>query len=236
MSQVEVQTDLTKGQLRKFNSLFKHMAIRNGQPYLPIYYMHGPLLTNSRQSAVNIVQRHSSLVNPFKEGDYLRPQGLYCLLEKLCEENPKKAIGYRAAIVVVSSEIANNPNLVVASLQSATEKQQAVNKTIREIQKDATHCQLSNKKFTKNNPCEIHHIEGESEEPDLADDPNNLIALSRKVHKEYHSWVIKNEEDISQASLKKFAKIFGYRTDFLKTKMSSTSPAMKQMDLLSDQK
>lgn len=215
MSQVTIQTKLTKGQLSKFNSLFKNIMIRNGQPYLPIHYMHGPLLTNSRQSAINIIQRNSALINPFKEGDYLTPAGLHVLIEKLCIENPKKAIGYRAAIAIISSELANNPNLIVATLQGAANKQESVHKTMREIQNDAKYCLLSNVEFNKNNPCDIHHIEGQSEAPEFADDPKNLIPLTSTIHRAYHSWVNENELDISRATLKFFAKISGYRTDLI---------------------
>lgn len=81
------------------------------------------------------------------------------------------------------------------------------------IQNDAKYCVLSNVEFNKNNPCEIHHIEGQSEAPEFADDPKNLIPLTSTIHRAYHSWVSENELDISRATLKSFAKTFGYRTD-----------------------
>ena len=63
---------------------------------------HGVLLTNSRQSAVNIIRAHSKLVKPHQKGEYLCPSGVYALQEALSDENPAKALGYRASIVGIT--------------------------------------------------------------------------------------------------------------------------------------
>jgi hypothetical protein len=207
---ITLETDLSRGQINKFNCLFKSMKIRNGRAYLLIHDMHGVLLTNSRNSAVNIVRAHSQLIKPHQEGDYLRPSGVYVLLEALCDENPAKALGYRASIAYITATLANHAELAKSTQIAAAVKQRSTVNTINDIKRKATHCVLSGFKFDDNVECHIHHIEGKSEQPDLVDEPSNLIPLAAKVHIQYHEWVSTNNKSITRQTLKEFAKRNGY--------------------------
>jgi hypothetical protein len=211
MQSILIETDLSTGQANRFKSLFKNMKIENGRAYLLIREMHGALLTNSRQSAANIVKAHSRIVKPHQEGEYLRPSGVYVLLEALCDENPAKALGYRAATALIAATLANNPELARSTQIEATRQERLVNNTIREMKRKATCCTLSGVSFN-NTECHIHHIEGKSEQPDLADVEINLIPLAAEVHLEYHAWVTLNNKAITRKTLKEFAGSHNYRT------------------------
>ena len=210
MARITIETDLSCRQLSKFKCLFDHMKIENGRAYLPINEMHGVLLTNSRQSAVNIIRAHSKLVKPHQKGEYLCPSGVYALLEALSDENPAKALGYRASITLIAAELANNSELAKSTQIAATNRRWSTMNTINEIKRKATHCALSGEKFKGN--CHIHHIEGKSEQPDLIDEPTNLIPLTTKIHKKYHAWVTANNKAITRQTLKEFAKRHGYNS------------------------
>lgn len=211
MESITIETDLSRGQINKFKCLFKSMRIRNGRAYLPILEMHGVLLTNSRQSAANIVKAHDQIVKPHQEGEYLRPSGVYVLLEALCDENPAKALGYRAALAYITAELANNPELARSTQIAAAGIKRSTVNIINDIKRKATHCALSGAKFDSNVECDIHHIEGKSEQPDLVNEPSNLIPLTAKVHGQYHEWVSANNKAITRQTLKEFAKRNGYR-------------------------
>ena len=206
MESITIETDLSRGQINKFKCLFKSMKIRNGRAYLPILEMHGVLLTNSRQSAANIVKAHDKIVKPHQEYEYLRPSGVYVLLDALCDENPAKALGYRAALAYITAELANNPELARSTQIAAADKKRSTVNTINDIKRKATQCALSGVKFDGTVECDIHHIEGKSEQPDLANEPSNLIALTAKVHGQYHEWVNANNRAITRQTLKEFAK------------------------------
>lgn len=210
MESITIQTDLSRAQINKFKCLFASMVISNGRAYLPINEMHGVLLTNSRQSAVNLVKAHSQVVKAYQEGEYLRPAGIYVLLDALCDENPAKALGYRAALAYITAELANNPELARSNQIAAADKHRSTVNTINDIKRKATHCVLSGAKFDCNVECHIHHIEGKSEQPDLVDEPNNLLPLTAEVHNQYHNWVVVNDKAITRQTLKEFAKRYGY--------------------------
>lgn len=82
------------------------------------------------------------------------------------------------------------------------------------VKKHATHCALTKRRFCRNVECHVHHIEGVSEKPELANDLRNLIPLCSEVHDEYHSWVIREKHSISKASLKQFASLHNYNRDW----------------------
>ncbi len=210
MESITIETDLSRGQINKFKCLFKSMKIHNGRAYLPILEMHGVLLTNSRQSAANIVKSHDRIIKPHQEGEYLRPSGVYVLLESLCDENPAKSLGYRASLAFITAELANNPELARSNQIAAADKRRSTINTINDVKRKALKCVLSGTEFGSKVECHIHHIEGKSEQPEFVDEPSNLIALTAEVHKKYHTWVKFNKKAITRQTLKEFAKRHNY--------------------------
>ncbi len=210
MESITIETDLSRGQINKFKCLFKSMKIHNGRAYLPILEMHGVLLTNSRQSAANIVKSHDRIIKPHQEGEYLRPSGVYVLLESLCDENPAKSLGYRASLAFITAELANNPELARSNQIAAAVIGRSATNTIAIVKRNALRCALSHVEFNSKVKCDIHHIEGKSEQPNLVDETSNLIPLTDAIHKEYHTWVIVNKKAITRQTLKEFAKRHDY--------------------------
>ena len=128
------------------------------------------------------------------------------------DENPAKALGYRASITLIAAELANNSELAKSTQIAATNRGRSTMNTINEIKRKAKHCALSGEKFKGN--CHIHHIEGRSEQPHLVDEPTNLIPLTTKIHQKYHAWVTANNKAITRQTLKEFAKRHGYNSNF----------------------
>ena len=217
-SVVEIETDLSLRQLSKFKILFKEKKLINGKVYFPTSQMHGVLLTQSKQSALNIIQRHLRFVQPYIENinddQYLKHIGADVLLDRLGEENPKKKTQYWAARAYISAYLANSPEIFKDAELAGQKLDKEKIKAVQVIKKGAKRCALSEKDFEKGVECHIHHVEGVSERPDLASDPKNLIALCEDVHREYHAWVNSRKESVTRATLKQFARAHNYKTDW----------------------
>jgi len=218
MARVEIVTDLSARQISKFKKLFDSMLLKNGKAYFLTREMHGVLQTNSRQGAINIIQAHLSIVQIYllneKDDQYIKHIGIDVLLDALGKENPGKEIHYLAARAYISAFLANNPNVFKEVEIAAKKKKEETIKAMHFVRNHATHCMLTGKMFGKDLECHIHHIEGVSEQPELATDIKNLIPLCEDVHKTYHLWVNLNQLAVTRATLKQFAKEFNYKTDW----------------------
>lgn len=218
MAVVEIETDLTKAQLSKFKTLFTSMKIIGGKAYFLTKDMHGVLLTNSKQKAFNIVQANLKHVQIYlinlDDEQYIKHIGIDVLLDRLSETNPKKTTQYLAARAYVSAFLANNSEVFKDATLRGKELDQQKIQVMQDVKKYATHCALTKKIFKKGDECHIHHIEGVSEKPELANDSSNLLPLCKKVHEDYHAWVIREGQAITRASLKHFALLNNYNRDW----------------------
>ncbi|MBN8564121.1 MAG: hypothetical protein J0L70_26655 [Leptolyngbya sp. UWPOB_LEPTO1] len=217
-SVIQIETDLSPGQLNKFKSLFAKMQLRDGKAYFPTSEMHGVLLTHSKQNALNIIKAHLRFVQPYiwQENDdqYLKHIGIDILLEQLGEESPKKKTQYLAARAYISAWLANNPEVFKDAQLTGQELDRKKISAMQSVRNKATHCALSGKPFGQGVECHVHHIEGVSEQPDLATDPKNLIAICEDIHKAYHSWVNSQGGSVTRATLKQFAALHGYKRNW----------------------
>jgi len=215
---LEIQTDLTNGQISRFRKLFKSMLLKNGKAYFLTEEMHGVLRTKSRTGATNIVKAHLRYVQPYilneNDNQYIKHIGVDVLLDILAEENPKKKISYLASRAYISAYLANDPEVFRDAELRGKQQEKETIQAMQYVKRNATHCALSNTKFEKGIECNIHHVEGVSERPDLATDVKNLIPLTKEVHDQYHSWANANQLAVTRATLKQFAKEFDYRTDW----------------------
>jgi hypothetical protein len=211
-----LETTLTAGQVAKFNNLIQRLIAINGVAYIPIDELHGVLLTNSRERAKTIVNNHLDVVKAFLVRDPIRfqkygvsaaikPLGLYNLLETLAEANPKRASDYRASLALLSFIIAAHPQLALSSSIQAKHKEALKDSVIGKLKREHKICQLSGEFFAPEEEKHVHHIEGQSEDPSLAADEENLIIIKGWIHNEYHDWLIKQNLEITRATLKYYA-------------------------------
>lgn len=223
MSMVEMDTGIVEGRrLSKLMTMFDHMVIEGGKVYFETRYLYGALFTTGKDKALLIIQAEASVeasvITPYlrNDGKYLQYEGLVLLLMKLSQERPKKAPSYLAANSLIAAELEKNYELKQFFVRAAYEKQKSVEKVVQKAHKEATKCALSGLSFSKGEKliCEIHHIEGQSEKPGEADDPENLIPLLPGIHEDYHNWVRVNERPTNRASLKQYAAAHGYRLDW----------------------
>ncbi|MTJ09336.1 hypothetical protein [Anabaena sp. UHCC 0204] len=218
MSIIEIETDLSRTQLSKFKKLFTLMKLINGKTYFPTSEMHGVLLTQSKQNAINIIQSHLKFIQQYvlniDDSLYIKHIGIDVLLDTLGEENPKKKIQYLAARAYISAFLANNSDVFKDSMLRGIELDKEQIQAMQYVKKNSKHCTLTLKRFQKGIKCHIHHIEGVSERPDLATDVKNLLPLCEDVHTEYHQWVISNQKSVTRATLKHFAKEKKYETNW----------------------
>lgn len=218
MAVLKIQTDLTDRQISRFGKLFNSLFLKNGKAYFPTKEMHGVLQTKSRNGAFNIVQSHLSIVQIYIENvddeQYIKHVGIDVLLDTLASENPKKQIHYLASRAYISAYLANDSEVFKDAALRGREQEKETIQVMHRVKKDATHCKLSGKLFKKGVECHVHHIEGVSEQPDLATDIENLIPLCKDVHDKYHKWVSDNQLAITRSTLKQFAKEFDFRTDW----------------------
>ena len=214
--EIVLETTLTNGQISKFNSLASNIIVEGGAAYIPLDKLHGVLLTNSRQRAIAIVNNHKDIVKAYLVRDPIRfekygvsatikPMGLYALLETLAEDNPKRASDYRASLALLSYIIAKNPQLALSSSIKAKHQEALKNSVIGRLKRQNNICLLCEEPFTNEDEKHAHHIEGESEDPSLATDQDNLILLKGWIHIDYHNWLNKAGLPINRESLKKYA-------------------------------
>ncbi|WP_404785269.1 hypothetical protein [Altericista sp. CCNU0014] len=215
-----LETSLTPGQVSKFNGLVDNLIIEKGTAYVPIDQLHGVLLTSSKAKAQTIVNNHADVVKAYlvrepilfakhKVSSAINPVGLYNLLEELAKENPARATEYRASLALLSTIIANHPQLAL-SAQKEGKSQKIKNDSIfSRLKKKHAICQLSQKDFT-NDEKHVHHIEGKSEDPSLVNDEKNLIVIKGTIHNDYHGWLSKKGYPINKGSLKLYAKEKNY--------------------------
>ncbi|MFN6200660.1 MAG: hypothetical protein ACLBM7_13835 [Dolichospermum sp.] len=215
---IEIETDLSRTQLSKFKKLFTLMKLINGKAYFPTSEMHGVLLTQSKQNAINIIQSHLKFIQPYvlniDDSLYIKHVGIDVLLDILGQENPKKKIQYLAARAYISAFLANNPDVFKDSMLRGIELDKEQIQAMQYVKKNSKHCALTLRPFQKGIKCHIHHIEGVSERPDLATDVKNLLPLCEDVHTEYHQWVISHQKNVTRATLKHFAKEKKYETSW----------------------
>ncbi|WP_373543793.1 HNH endonuclease [Chamaesiphon sp.] len=68
-------------------------------------------------------------------------------------------------------------------------------------------CLLCEEPFTDEDEKHAHHIEGESEDPSLATDQDNIILIKGWIHTDYHDWLNQKGLPINRESLKCYAKM-----------------------------
>ncbi|MDF5718019.1 MAG: hypothetical protein PUP93_30180 [Rhizonema sp. NSF051] len=218
MPVLEIETNLLPGQLNKFKKLFAAMKLIDGKAYFPQSEMHGVLLTQSRQVAINRITAHLDIIQQyvFNEGDnmYIKHIGIDNLLDKLAEDNPKKKIQYLAVRAYISACLANNPEVFKDAELRIDKIENQVKDVMAYIRKNALKCVLSGKPFTSSGQCHVHHVEGVSERPDLQAVASNLLPVWNEIHTDYHRWANNSQKMVTRATLKEFARIHGYRTDW----------------------
>lgn len=214
--EIVLETTLTNGQISKFNSLASNIIVEGGAAYILIDKLHGVLLTNSRQRAIAIVNNHKDIVKAYLVRDPIRfekygvsatikPMGLYALLETLAEDNPKRASDYRASLALLSYIIAKNPQLALSSSIKAKHQEALKNSVIGKLKRQNSICLLCEEPFTDEDEKHAHHIEGESEDPSLATDQDNLILVKGWIHVDYHNWLNQTGLPINRESLRNYA-------------------------------
>ena len=218
MPVLEIETDLSPGQLNKFKKLFAAMKLINGKAYFPESEMHGVLLTQSRQTAKNKIQANLSEIQQYAlnidDNLYIKHIGIDILLDKLSESNPRKKIQYLSVRAYISSYLANSPDVFKDAVLRANEIEKKVISVMDSIRKNALKCALSGKPFTSSVECHVHHVEGVSERPDLQAVASNLLPVWNEIHTDYHRWANQNQKMVTRATLKEFAVIHKYRTDW----------------------
>ncbi|MCT7963428.1 hypothetical protein NG791_22385 [Laspinema sp. D1] len=219
--EIVLQTTLTQGQVSKFNKLIKRLIIEDGAAYIPLDELHGILLTNSRERAKAIINKNPDIVKAYLVRDTvkfqqyqvsaaIKPVGLYNLLENLAEANPKKANDYRASLALLSYIIAQHPQLALSAQIKAKYKESEQHSIVRRLKRKNKICQLSEEYFASDDEKHVHHIEGESEDPNLATDEKNLIVIKGTIHEHYHNWLIKWGFPITRNTLIKYAMLNNY--------------------------
>lgn len=223
-NEVLLKTTLTKYQVSKFNALNENLVVKSGAAYVPLGELHGVLLTNSKKNARDIVNAHRSFVKNYLvpsldtaiDQPYIRPIGLQILLDQLALENPKRATDYRASAALLTYIVAAHPQLAIAGLIEAKSTQSAKEQLFKKLKKKYKKCQLSGDIFEQGVEKHVHHIVAESINPGLAADENNLVVISGEVHDGYHDWVCEHNLEINRASLKNYARKYGYALDWNK--------------------
>jgi hypothetical protein len=220
-----VKTTFTPNQLNKFRLLSKKIIVANGAAYLPIDELHGVLLTNSRKIAIKIVNNHDYLIKNYLVRDKLKfpncpfsiaikPMGICLLLDRLANENPRRAAEYRESSYILGYIIASNPELKVQSQEIAKKQAVDMQALIHKLKKVHSVCQLSGKPFQLGEQKHAHHIESKACRPELMAEESNLIIISKEAHDSYHAWLFSNSTDIDRLSLIKYAQSEGYSTDY----------------------
>lgn len=214
--QITLETTLTQGQISKFNGLIQKMIIEDGAAYIPIDELHGVLLTNSRERAKVIINNYRDTVkaylvtDPIRFQKYgviaaIRPVGLYNLLETLAEANPKRASDYRGSLALLAYIVAKHPQLALSSSIEAKYKEAVQNSVVAKLKRNHNVCQLSTETFTNDDEKHVHHIEGQSEDPSLANDEKNLIVIKGRIHIDYHNWINMQQLATNRYTLKQYA-------------------------------
>ncbi len=217
MNTLQLDTDLTNGQVRKFSSFFKSMIIVDHRSYFSTSEMHGVLLTRSKAEATNKLENQLSYITNYlkniNDDRYIKLIGVDILLDRLCEVDPRKQHQYLASKAVINTWAANNAEIFKDGQLRAIEKEHEQVRVMQWVKRNATHCLLSGKS-AQEVQLDIHHIFGAAEKPELATEVHNLIPLSKDIHKAYHSWVLMQGGAVNRASLKRFALIHRYSTSW----------------------
>jgi hypothetical protein len=72
--EIVLKTTLRKGQVSKFHKLIQRIIVEDGAAYIPIDEVHGVLLTNSRETAKTIVNKHIDIIKAYLVRDKVRFQ------------------------------------------------------------------------------------------------------------------------------------------------------------------
>lgn len=218
-NEVTLGTRLSKGQISKFNALQDNLVIKNGTAYVSTDELHGVLLTRGRKDARAIIRNYQDtlriyFVDPEDLGietidapDYIRPVGLYILLEQLAEDRPQRARDYRASHALLACIVAGNAQLTMHADQLAAVSESSKRSVIRQVKSAHTACQISGHVFGKGDEKHVHHIEPEFSAPALAADKNNLIVIAEQIHHDYHGWIDRSPElEINRGTLRNFCR------------------------------
>lgn len=225
---ITLQTTLTKKQIAKFNGLSTKLMIVDNTAYLRLDELHGVLMTSSRNQAVEILNKHSQIIQhylvrdpikfaPFGVQSGIKPAGIYLLLDHLATVNAKRAPEYRASLCVLLCIISQHPGVLLADRARAHEQESAVNSVIQKVKQKATHCEVSGYPFAGAKGVEkhAHHLEGQSETPELAAEAANLVVIQGWIHDDYHSWALKQNLPIDPVTLGFYALRKGYNGPFV---------------------
>ncbi len=225
----DFKTNFTPRQLNKFNTLSKKIVVINGAAYLPINELHGVLLTNSKRTALKIINNHDDIIKNFLVRDKtkfpipdflfssaIKPMGICLLLDVLADENPRRATEYRESSYVLQYIIASHPELKIQSQELAAKLNSELRALIKKLKNTHNVCQLSGREFKPGDEKHVHHIESKACHPRLIAEPSNLIVIDREAHDVYHAWLFKNGGDIDRATLLEYAKFKNYDTSCLK--------------------
>jgi hypothetical protein len=212
-------TRLTKGQVSKFNILPDNIIVDGNSVYLSMDKLHGVLLTNSSQSAKNIINNYYGIVRFHVVRDLtngkilgIRPIGLYLLLEQLATDNPQRAVEYRASLSLVSYLISANQKVDYASESAAKEVNTEAAKVVSKLKRIHPVCQLSRVAFTGTEEKHAHHIVAASVAPDSIASAANILIIKKPIHQDYHNWVSQNGRSVDRNSLIEYARTKGYST------------------------
>jgi Fe2+ or Zn2+ uptake regulation protein len=226
--QFTFDSTLSNAQISKFKGLMQRLIIDNNTAYLRLDELHGVLLTNTRQQAIDILTAHNDLLKPYLVSDKVRfakhgvmtvvkPVGVYVLLDHLATVRAARAVEYRASLVLLSYVMAKHPGVMLGDWNNAKEQFQKISKAMRQLKKQHSACQVTGHPFHSGDEKHVHHIEGKSENPSKADDTGNLVVIHGWVHDDYHSWAIDNGLPISKASFWFYASKRGYSSEFVRS-------------------
>jgi hypothetical protein len=223
-NEVVLGTSLTKGQVAKFNILANSVLVKNGAAYLPLDQLHGALLTNSRNTARELVQAYRDILRIYLVGaeeletesdyDYIRPIGIQVLLDQLVMDRPKRANDYRASSTLIAYIVASHPQLALGAVIAARELESQKQALIQKLKKQHKCCQLSRQVFGKGHEKHVHHIVAEAINPGLVAAESNLIVITGSVHDEYHAWIKEISGEVCRQTLRNFARRKGYSLEW----------------------
>ncbi len=118
-------------------------------------------------------------------------------------------------LLLVAYIIASHPQLALSSNIKAKHEEAQKNSVIGKLKRTYNVCQLCKQTFTNEDEKHAHDIEGQSEDPSLATDEQNLIVIKGWIHSDYHDWLNKQQLEITRATLKYYAKFKSFSLEAL---------------------
>jgi hypothetical protein len=221
----EFETCLTPLQLAKFRGLIDGLIVADNTAYLRLGELHGVLLTKSKQQARDMVMANRDLLmpylvtdpikfKPFGVSSAIKPAGIYLLLDRMASRKAIRAPEYRASLAILCFIMAKHPGVALGDWKNAKAQFQATSKAMRTVKDKHSVCQLTGHPFYSGDEKHVHHIEGKSENPSMADDTSNLVVIHGWVHDDYHSWASRKGMPVCRASFWFYADKRGYSKPF----------------------